>query len=346
MKWQPGECHPGEMIRVRIGSIWHYGIFISEEEVIAFGLPPVPAYRSDPMREKVCATDIDVFSCGKIVETAVFDRTERKKMYTPEEIVLRARARLGQSGYDLIHNNCEHFANECVFGEKRSLQQEDALRHWKNRPICNIYLSGICRDLPSGTLHPPERAAEIRNCTHPELKQAKTAAWLLLQYAARHCFGLDYRDLKYTMDGNGRWSCEQFDFSLSHTESFVAVSVSNAPIGIDIGELATFSGRFSSEQINTIRSRYFTRAERSRFTAEAEPFLVCWTRKEAAFKCKGKATFKPRAFDALRMKGHTFRIPELNDLIVSVSGENAVQPHLYLINGTASQLLNPVILSP
>ena len=38
MKWSPEELHPGDIIRVKIGSVYHYGIFCSEEEVVAFGV--------------------------------------------------------------------------------------------------------------------------------------------------------------------------------------------------------------------------------------------------------------------------------------------------------------------
>ena len=36
-----------------------------------------------------------------------------------------ARQRIGESGYNILHNNCEHFVNECVFGEKRSAFLQD-----------------------------------------------------------------------------------------------------------------------------------------------------------------------------------------------------------------------------
>ena len=47
MKWLPGECRPGDMIRVRLGSIYHYGIFVSEDEIVQFGPPPVGAREPD-----------------------------------------------------------------------------------------------------------------------------------------------------------------------------------------------------------------------------------------------------------------------------------------------------------
>lgn len=133
MKWQPKSCEAGDMIRVRLGFIYHYGVFVSEDEVIQFGYPPLPEYaeKNDPV--SVTAVDIDVFSCGKIIEAACLDRRERKKRIPPEKTVRLARERLGEEGYNIIHNNCEHFAYECVFGEKRSTQEEYIRSFWKDK---------------------------------------------------------------------------------------------------------------------------------------------------------------------------------------------------------------------
>jgi hypothetical protein len=43
----------------------------------------------------------------------------------PELVVDRAQSRLGESGYDLFFNNCEHFAVWCKTGRARSTQVED-----------------------------------------------------------------------------------------------------------------------------------------------------------------------------------------------------------------------------
>jgi hypothetical protein len=38
------------------------------------------------------------------------------------DIVRRARSRLGERCYDVLRNNCEHFCNWCQVGESRSTQ--------------------------------------------------------------------------------------------------------------------------------------------------------------------------------------------------------------------------------
>ena len=95
------------MIRTKVSFYHHYGIFVSEDQVIQFGLP------DDPLREaeqiKVLSTDMMTFLQGGELEVAQMDRAERKSMYSPEKIVERAQQRLGQGGYDILHNNCKKF---------------------------------------------------------------------------------------------------------------------------------------------------------------------------------------------------------------------------------------------
>lgn len=49
------------------------------------------------------------------------------KLYSPEETVQRAYKRLGESSYNLITNNCEHFAIWCKTGISESHQVNDIL---------------------------------------------------------------------------------------------------------------------------------------------------------------------------------------------------------------------------
>ncbi len=118
MQWTEKAPAFGDLIRTKVGFYHHYGVFISEEEVIQFGLP------NDPMRAAaeilVLTSDIHAFLQGGELEVAVPDIAERRNMRRPEEIVTEARRRLGEGGYDILHNNCEHFVNSCAFGTPSS----------------------------------------------------------------------------------------------------------------------------------------------------------------------------------------------------------------------------------
>ncbi len=118
MKWTDKVPVYGDMIRVKVSFYYHYGIFVDEQTVIQFGLPDNTGTPPDEI--EVMTTDIATFCNGKFIECGQPEHGEKKKRHTPEETVQLARNRLGERGYNILNNNCEHFANECYFGEKKS----------------------------------------------------------------------------------------------------------------------------------------------------------------------------------------------------------------------------------
>ena len=118
MDWKFDTPTPSQVIRTKVKFYYHYGIFINENEVIQFGLPDDPGKPADQI--KVLSTDIYTFLCGGEIEVGVPNSEEQKKMRSKDEIIKTAYSRIGENGYDILHNNCEHFVNSCVFGESNS----------------------------------------------------------------------------------------------------------------------------------------------------------------------------------------------------------------------------------
>ena len=131
MNWVVKTPVRGDIIRTKVQFYYHYGIFVSQEQVIQFGLPNDPLQMADTIR--VLTSDVYTFLQGGELEVAEPDRTERKAMYSPTEIVERATQRLGQDGYDILHNNCEHFVNECAFGKHESSFLQDMRKKLKEK---------------------------------------------------------------------------------------------------------------------------------------------------------------------------------------------------------------------
>lgn len=68
--------------------------------------------------------------------------------FLPHIVVQRAESRLGEQQYDLLTNNCEHFANWCKTGRNESEQLAGfglRLDHWKLAEVRNL-IEGTARD--------------------------------------------------------------------------------------------------------------------------------------------------------------------------------------------------------
>jgi hypothetical protein len=63
------------------------------------------------------------FSAGREMRIVVHPTSA----FSQEEIVRRARSRLGENDYRLLTNNCEHFCNWCSTGISHSRQVERPL---------------------------------------------------------------------------------------------------------------------------------------------------------------------------------------------------------------------------
>lgn len=118
MKWIFKTPVFGDMVRVRSGVFYHYGIYASDSEVIQFGLAPLQRPSEKDCDIKVCVTDFELFKNGGEYEVAELDDSEKESRRSPEDTVVYARVKLGTKGYNILHNNCEHFVHECVFGKK------------------------------------------------------------------------------------------------------------------------------------------------------------------------------------------------------------------------------------
>ncbi|GEM_PF-298369 len=336
MKWSPEELKPGDMIRAKVGSVYHYGIFVSEDEVIAFGYPPVnlAAVRDEEVR--VVSTDIDTFAAGAFVERGVMDGAESRKARSSEEIIRSARERLGEGGYSLLHNNCEHFANECVFGVKKSAQEDKARERWNKRPQFSVFVTEIPEDLEPQKVYPPQRSREQFFSKNTAVRRQRYAVWKLLETAVDRSFGYDFNRLNFKKSRDGKWTADGFEFSLSHTDGAAAVVVSNEACGVDIENIREREHYYASspEKLQRLMKRIMTEKEadgQCEKTPSVMDFLVLWTRKESIFKAYDAKRFIPDQVETSDYPVKTFRIQPLPDFLISGSGTQCPLLSVYLV---------------
>ncbi len=89
---------------------------------------------------KILRSPVSEFSQGEVV--SVLDHADA----SPAGVTLRrAMSRLGEQNYNLLFNNCEHFATWCKTGRHRSEQVDsviDRARQW-SRQMPSALLSGL-----------------------------------------------------------------------------------------------------------------------------------------------------------------------------------------------------------
>lgn len=115
----------GDHIRVNRGFYLHHGIYLDDENVVQFGTEA--GVEISASNARVMIVSLKDFLKGGTLEVREYSIEEEKKKRKPTDIVNYALAHIGEAGYDLISNNCEHFANRCVFGESYSEQVDDVM---------------------------------------------------------------------------------------------------------------------------------------------------------------------------------------------------------------------------
>lgn len=104
----------GDHIRVSRGWYWHHGVDVGDGTVIHAPAEPLQ-WSSRPIER----TTRERFADGGAVEAVAHHHP-----LPADEIIARALSRVGDARYDVLFNNCEHFARWCVLGEHRSQQVE------------------------------------------------------------------------------------------------------------------------------------------------------------------------------------------------------------------------------
>src|SRR5271170_1369401 len=90
------------------GGAHHDGVYLGNGSVIHLTGPPGAHVRIDTLA---------VFAVGRPVTVRPY-----AGHHDPDAIIARAMSRLGDGGYHLIFNNCQHFARCCATGDHVSEQ--------------------------------------------------------------------------------------------------------------------------------------------------------------------------------------------------------------------------------
>jgi hypothetical protein len=113
-----GELLPGTRLITRRRAYFHHGIYVGNGRVIHY------AGWFHSARGLVEEVTIEQFTEGRPFRIGRVPANRQRG----EQVVQRARSRLGERCYHLLRNNCEHFCNWCQVGECRTEQVEALTR--------------------------------------------------------------------------------------------------------------------------------------------------------------------------------------------------------------------------
>ena len=149
---------PGTHLVTSRRGYMHHGIYVGRGMVVHYaGL--CGFLRSGPVEE----VTMSQFSMGR--EVRIIEYSESK--YSPQEIVVRARSRLGENEYHVLRNNCEHFCSWCISGRSRSMQVEHPLAF----TLRALVIAAHCANrlpLMRGNRHPTAGRVVPAGRQHPE----------------------------------------------------------------------------------------------------------------------------------------------------------------------------------
>ncbi len=119
----PRKLNPGDIIYAQDILYRHYGIYEGDGKVIDFSASK--GRETDAKDACIREKTLDEFAKGR--NCAVDDSVP--SIFSAKETVRRARSQIGKrkGEYNLVTNNCEHFARECKSGWAESKQVQKAV---------------------------------------------------------------------------------------------------------------------------------------------------------------------------------------------------------------------------
>ena len=125
----------------------HHRIYVGWGRVVQYG-GLCAGLRRGPVEEVF----LSQFSRGR----PIYVRPAESRRFDREEVVRRARLRLGEDRYNVLTNNCEHFCEWCVHGEHRSYQVDTLFAYFGRVWRCVVELfagvtssAGACAEHPT-----------------------------------------------------------------------------------------------------------------------------------------------------------------------------------------------------
>lgn len=162
------------------------------------------------------------------------------------------------------------------------------------------------------TIFCDERKKEIEMCKSEKTKKEKENIWLFLQEIAQRYQKSSISGIKFIKQNTGKWTCDLFDFSLSHSEDYLAIAISDKAVGVDVQKI---------KPIDSIKTLILNESESKESIDDLE-LIKIFSKKEAMFKTLNEKFFVPKKILVDNFKGQCLVI---DDYVLSIYTEDEVE---------------------
>jgi len=174
----------GDLVEFKRGLYSHWGVFVGDEQIVhlagedndgidanieARHVLTVSGHRLD----KACVCKTQFWSVvGNDKALIQNDKDHKWKPLPQHEIVENALKKIGKVGYNLLYENCEHFAKWCRYGIEKSDQVESVVTGLAVGAAFGLVL-GLVHGVVKYWGTPEEERKEERNEERQEERQEK-----------------------------------------------------------------------------------------------------------------------------------------------------------------------------
>lgn len=177
----------------------------------------------------------------------------------------------------------------------------------------NVLICPISKDEKREILKNKLRQKEIENCKNEKVKNQKYFVWKTLEKALKMFYEKDAEEFDFKKNENGKLISDKIFVSLSHSNNFTAVALSDFEVGIDI------------EEKKQTKKNFLIHIKNGEESLILKNPVALWTRKESVFKKQNLKTFVPSQINTMSENVKTF---ECENFFVSVAGQKEIEINL------------------
>lgn len=252
------------------------------------------------------------------VETVPVYRERRKHWWNRQRIIIGEPYNVKEmAGLNPSRNDVERINNEIY---EKELELKRIYQNWAPAKKCqrnNVQVFVSPRTFECNMkVSSKERMEEIERTKDKQSKIDKIYAWKVLERVFREEYGENINQLHLHKLDSGKWSCDKYHISISHSGELIAVAIGKYNCGVDIQSVEEMD--FSLDAIELTLNE-----EEKSDTVNKDYLVKNWSVKEAKYKLDGISGFCPKNMklkeienaesEVICYKGREYRLSVVSD---------------------------------